>query len=131
MIVTTDIANILYRDCKSFEIDIVPSGETLMDELKSERIVIHAKKQQPGTYWKKSFAEINLCVPDLSENEANTIRLNELERQANKQFDDVVSTYDGTRYRYSIDSIGTEADTALKCHYVNCRILFEMLNVKK
>ena len=130
MIVTTDIANILYRDCKSFEIDIVPSGETLMDELKSERIVIHAKKQQPGKYWKKSFAEVNLCVPDLSENEANTIRLNELERETNKLFNGVVSSYNGTTYRYSIESISIEADTALKCHYVNVRILFEVLNVK-
>lgn len=130
MIVTTDIANILYRDCKVFGIDIVPNGETLTGELTSERIVIHAKKQQPGTYWKKSFAEVNLCVPDLEDNSANSIRLNELEREANKLLDDVVGSHDGTRYRYSIESIGTEADTALKCHYVNVRILFEVLNVK-
>lgn len=129
MIVTTDIGNILYRDCKTFGIDIVPNGETLTGELRSERIVIHAKKQQPGTYWKKSFAEVNLCVPDIGLNSANSIRLNELERQANYLFDSV-STYDGTTYRYSIESIGTEADTALKCHYVNVRILFEVLNVK-
>ena len=114
MIVTTDIGNILYRDCKAFGIDIVPDGETLTGELKSERIVIHTKKQQPGKYWKKSFAEVNLCVPNLSENEANTIRLNELERKADKLLDDVVSTYDGTTYRYSIESIGAEADAALK-----------------
>ena len=129
MIVTTDIGNILYRDCKVFGIGIVPQGEKLTGELKSERIVIHTKKQQPGKYWKKSFTEVNLCVPDLKEGEANTIRLNELEREAMKRFDDVVSTYDGTTYRYSIDSIGTEADTAFKCHYVNIRILFEVLNV--
>lgn len=129
MIVTTDIANILYRDCNAFGIDIVPQGETLTGELKSERIIIYTKKQQPGTYWKKSFAEVNLCVPDLSENEANSIRLNGLERQANNLFDNVVSSYDGTTYRYSIDSIGTEVDTALKCHYVSVRILFEVLNV--
>ena len=109
---------------------IVPDGETLTGELTSERIVIHTKKQQPGKYWKKSFAEVNLCVPDLSENEANTIRLNELEREVMKRFDYVVSTYDGITYRYSIESIGTEADTALKCHYVNVRILFEVLDVK-
>lgn len=130
MIVTTDIGNILYRDCKAFGIDIIPDGETLTGELKSERIVIHSKKQQPGTYWKKSFAEVNLCVPDLSENSAGSIRLNELERRAQSILDDVVGTHDGTRYLYSIDSIGTEADTALKCHYVNVRILFEVLNVK-
>lgn len=130
MIVTTDIANILYRDCKVFGIDIVPQGVTLVGELKSERIVIHAKRQQPGKYWKKSFAEVNLCVPDLSENEANSIRLQELEREATKRFD-AVESYDGTTYRYSVASIGTEEDTSLKCHYVNVRILFEVLNVKE
>ena len=130
MIVTTDIGNILYRDCEAFGIDIVPSGETLVGELKYERIVIHTKKQQPRTYWKKSFSEVNLCVPDLSENEANTIRLNELERETNKLFNGVVSSYNGTTYRYSIESISIEADTALKCPYVNVRILFEVLNVK-
>ena len=130
MIVTTDIANILYRDCKAFGMDIVPDGETLTGELKSERIVIRTKKQQPGKYWKKSFAEVNLCVPDSSGNEADTIRLNELERKAGRLLDDVAGTCDGTTYRYSIGSIGTEADTALKCHYVNVRILFEVINVK-
>lgn len=130
MIVTTDIANILYRDCQSLGIFIVPQGKTLTGQMKSERIVIHAKKQQSGTYWKKSFAEVNLCVPDLTEGEANTIRLNELEKQAQKLFDGVTGRYDGTTYHYSIDTIGMEEDTSLKCHYVNVRILFEVLNVK-
>ena len=130
MIVTTDIGNILYRDCKAFGIDLVPDGETLTGELKSERIVIHSKKQHPETYWKKSFVEVNLCVPDLKEGEANTIRLNELEKQAQGLFDDVTGRYDSTTYHYSIESIGIEEDTALKCHYVNVRILFEVLNVK-
>lgn len=130
MIVTTDIANILYRDCQSFGIAIVPLGKKLTGPMKSERIVIHAKQQQPGTYWKKSFAEVNLCVPDLKEGEADTIRLNELEKQAKGLFDGITGRYDGTTYHYSIESIGTEEDTALKCHYVNVRILFEVLNVK-
>lgn len=130
MIVTTDIANILYRDCQPLGIAIVPHGKKLMGAMKSERIVIHSKKQQPGTYWKKSFVEVNLCVPDLKEGEANSIRLNELEKQAQGLFDDVTGRYDGTTYHYSINTIGTEEDTALKCHYVNVRILFEVLNVK-
>lgn len=131
MIVTTDIGNILYRDCKAFGIGMVPSWDELKDEVTSEKTVIITKRQQPGKYWKKGFVEVNLCVPDLDGlGTANSIRLGELERQAMKILDDVVSTYDGTTYRYSIDSIGTEADTALKCHYVNVRILFEVLNVK-
>ena len=132
MIVTTDIGNILYRDCKVFDIELVSSWDKLKSELTSEKVVIITKRQQPGKYWKKGFVEVNLCVPDLDDlGTANTIRLNEIERQANSVFDKVVSSYDGTTYRYSIDSIGTEADTALKCHYVNVRILFEVLNVKK
>ena len=130
MIVTTDIANILYRDCQTFGISIVPHGKKLTGPMKSERIVIYAKKQQPETYWKKSFVEVILCVPDMKEGEANTIRLNELEKQAQERFDGVTGRYDGTTYHYSIDTIGTEEDTALKCHYVNVRILFEILNVK-
>ena len=39
MIVTTDIANILYRDCQPFGIDIVPHGKKLTGAMKSERIV--------------------------------------------------------------------------------------------
>ena len=92
-------------------------------------IIIHVKKQIPSKYWKNSFNEVNIFVPRI-QGYSNRIRLAELERQANKLLDDVVSTYDGTTYRYSIESIGTEADTALKCHYVNVRILFEVLNVK-
>lgn len=130
MIVTTDIGNILYRDCKAFGIEVYQKGNIPAGEVATERVIIRTKSQSPETYWKKGFVEVNLCVPDIKPDTANLIRLGELERQAYSILDDVVSTYDGTRYRYSIDSIGTEADTALKCHYVNVRILFETLNVK-
>lgn len=130
MIVTTDIGNILYRDCKAFGIEVYQKGNIPTGEVTTERVIIRTKSQSPETYWKKGFVEVNLCVPDIKPDTANLIRLGELERQANSVLNDVVSSYDGTRYRYSIDSLGTEADTALKCHYVNVRILFEVLNVK-
>ena len=130
MIVTTDIANILYRDCKAFGIEVYQSGNIPDEdkELSSERVIIRTKTQSPETYWKKGFVEVNLCVPDLG-GKANLIRLQELERKVQEVLDDVVGEYDGSSYYYSIDSIGTEADTALKCHYVNVRILFKVLNV--
>ena len=130
MIVTTDIANILYRDCKAFGIEVYQSGNIPDEdkELSSERVIIRTKTQSPETYWKKGFVEVNLCVPDLG-GKANLIRLQELERKAQEVLDDVEGEYDGSSYYYSIDSIGTEADTALKCHYVNVRILFQVLNV--
>lgn len=129
MITSTDIANILYRDCGVFGITIVPDGETVIGELTDERIVIHSKSQQPNTYWKKSYAEVNLCVPDMKDT-ADTIRLNELQRKAHEALDGVVGVYDGTAYRYSIYTSGMEEDSTLKCHYVNVRLLFEVLNVK-
>lgn len=130
MIVTTDIADILYRDCKAFGIEIVPFGKTLIGELKDERITIHVKGQTPSKYWEKCFCEVNLCVPDLGVNIANTLRLKELERTAKELFKSVTGTFDGTRYHYEVDTILIEADTALKCHFVNCRLLFNTLNVK-
>ena len=131
MIVTTDIANILYKDCKAFGIEVYQAGN-IPDEdkkLSSERIIIIAKSQSPETIWKKGFVEVNLCVPDM-DGDANLIRLQELERKAQEVLDDVVGEYDGSNYYYLIDSIGIEADTELKCHYVNVRLLFQVLNVK-
>ena len=130
MIVTTDIADILYRDCKAFGIDIVPFGKTLTGELKDERITIHVKGQTPSKYWEKCFCEVNLCVPDLGMNIANTLRLKALERTAKGKFKSVIGTFNGTRYLYEVDTISIEADSALKCHFVNCRLLFNTLNVK-
>ena len=130
MIVTTDIADIIYRDCKAFGIEIVPFGKTLTGELEEERITIHVKGQTPSKYWEKCFCDINLCVPDLGVKIANTLRLKELERKAKGLFKSVTGEFDGTRYNYEIDTIHIEADTALKCHFINCRILFNALNVK-
>lgn len=131
MIVTTDIANILYKDCKAFGIEVYQAGNIPDEykELSSERVIIRTKSQSPETIWKKGFVEVNLCVPDM-DGDANLIRLQELERKAQEVLGDVVGDYDGSNYWYSIDSIGTEADTELRCHYVNVRILFQVLNVK-
>lgn len=131
MIVTTDIANILYKDCKAFGMEVYQSGNIPDEdkELSSERIIIIAKSQSPEAIWKKGFVEVNLCVPDM-DGKANLIRLQELERKAQEVLDDVVGEFDGSSYYYLIDQIGTEADTALKCHYVNVKLLFQVLNVK-
>ena len=131
MIVTTDIANILYKDCEAFGMEVYQSGN-IPDEnkkLSSERVIIIAKSQSPEAIWKKGFVEVNLCVPDM-DGKANLIRLQEFERKAQEVLDEVVGEYDGSNYYYLINSIGIEADTELRCHYVNVRILFQVLNVK-
>ncbi len=134
MIVTQDIADILFRDCLVFGIsDINRKGnvkDVAGDRLTSERIAILPKKLSPGKRWKKDFVEVNLCVPDLAEHEADTTRLQELERSAQEHLDSVTGIFDGTRYRYSIYDIdGMAYDEDLRCHFVNVRLLFEILNV--
>lgn len=129
MIVTTDIANIIFGDCKACGIaEMYQDGNIPEGPVTTERIVIHAKKQSTGKFWKKGFVEVNLCVPDLAGNVANLIRLNEIERQVCAMRS--VSSYNGDTYRYSVDSMGVESDVGMGCHYVNIRLLFEILNVK-
>ena len=134
MIMTSDIADILYRDCQQFGISAsyrkgnVP--EVTGGKLTAERIVILPKQQQPGKQWIKDFVEVNLCVPNLEGDVADLGRLQELERMAKTTLDHKTGMFDGTRYHYAIDTIdGTAKDSDIKCHYVNVRLLFKVLNV--
>lgn len=131
MIVTSDIANIIYKDCGTFGItEIYQSGTVPTGEVTSERIVIIPKARQPETYWKKGFVEVNLIVPNFKNGNANLIRLQELERLAEKSLNEGCGNYDGTPYYYQINNIGTEDETDLKCHFVNVRLLFNVLNTR-
>ncbi len=136
MITPQTIGNILYRDSKGLGIKPISvvfpgdnSNEIPSGEDNEERIVIDPKSQKPGTYWRKSFNEVNILVPRIA-GRADRIRLEELEHKAMEVFDGVVGYYRGVTYSYSIESIGTITDDALRCEYVNARVLFEVLNVK-
>lgn len=142
MITPQDIRNILHRDCKNFGINevyvVFEKDEGSSDEvpavdskngLQTERIVVYVKRQQSGTYWIKNFNEVNIQVPRI-QNRANCIRLQELEHKSIELLDGVSGEYDGCSYLYQIDQIGTEADIELRCHYVNVKLLFQVLNVK-
>nr|DAN18522.1 MAG TPA: hypothetical protein [Bacteriophage sp.] len=127
MIVTGDIETILVRDLKPFGIptykkDAIPEGEVT-----EERITVIPKEPKPGTYWIKGFVEVNFCVPDIN-GMANKKRLTELERQASGLRS--VSSFDGSIYRYKVYSTHQEKDAPLKCHFVNVKIMFEILNVR-
>lgn len=136
MITPTTIGRILSRDCKALGITSIyvvwpgdDSDEIPTGEVKDERIVIIPKSQGPGTYWRKSFNEVNILVPRIA-NRPNRIRLEELEQQAMTLLDDAVGHYANITYSYSVQSIGPKTDDSLHCEYVNVRILFEVLNVK-
>lgn len=132
MITPTDIACIVYRDCEPLGLSRVPDGCTLAGPLEDERCVIHVKEQQTGKYWRNSFVEVNLCVPDLRTMaaEADTIRLGELEHAVQRLWGDgLADTYDGTPYHYQLHTLSVQEDRALRCHFVSARLLFEVLNV--
>lgn len=129
MITTSDIADILYRACIPFGMEVYRRGAIPDGVVSSERVVILTKEQQPQTYWRKCFVEVNICVPDISDGVANLSRLQTLERQAQKAFDGITGEYDSSHYLFSIDSLsGANRDDSMKCHYVNVRLLFQVLN---
>ena len=133
MIVTTDIYKILFDKVKDFGIkDVYDGWNPIRSHLKDEAIVIVTSTPiEPDTYWERAYAHVNICVPDYL-GEANTQRLNEMERLANLWiWDDIVGEYDGSAYRISKDSLGIERDDALKCSYVNLVLLFEKSSSNK
>lgn len=131
MITPTDISTILYRKCAEFGIDRYKKGNIPMGDVTSDRVVIIMTPQENDSIWKKGFVHVNLEVPDIdSDGRANLTRLNELERMSATVLDDVVGEFDGTPYYYWIDSIGIEEDSKVKCHYINVRVFFQVLNTK-
>lgn len=129
MMTTSDIGDIIYRDCESFGLKRYRFGNIPEGEVKTERIVVYVKTLIPDDIWKSAFVNVNICVPDLK-GKANLKRLKELEREAVRYMEHGSGSCDGTPYTYQIASTGIEEDMALKCHYVNVRLKFDILNVR-
>lgn len=127
MIVTGDIETILVRDLKPFGIPTYKKDAIPEEEVTEERITVIPKEPKPGIYWIKRFVEVNFCVPDIN-GMADKSRLTELERQVSGLRS--VSSFDGSTYRYKVYSTNQEKDAPLKCHFVNVKIMFEILNVR-
>lgn len=129
MIVQGDIANIIYMDCQQFDLPVYPKDNVPVGKVTNERIVVIPKSGATETYWEKCFVEVNFCVPDKN-GEADLIRLTELERMAVAVLKYKSGMYDDTRYRYKKESTSREKDIELECHFVNVRLLFEILNTR-
>ncbi len=128
MITTTDAANILYKDSAIFGMPVFQEGNVPIGNVDEEgRVVIHTKEQSPDTIWKKGFLEVNLFVADTKHGNANLLRLNELERLAIKSFHGT-GEYDGTTYKYLVQSTRPLENKDLKAHYVNVKMLFKVMN---
>ncbi|OUP32644.1 hypothetical protein B5F24_13705 [Bacteroides clarus] len=127
MITSSDAGIIVYNDCKAFGLPLYRSWSFPKKKVDTERVVVLSKRQTSDTYWNRGFIEVNFCVPDYKQN-ANLKRLNELERLAVEALDSV-GYYKGSWYQYSVESHGIEEDTDLNCHFVNVKLLFEVLNI--
>ncbi|WP_459186674.1 hypothetical protein ACGE0T_10850 [Parabacteroides sp. APC149_11_2_Y6] len=127
MITTGDIETILVRDLKLFGIPTYKKDAILEGKVTEERIDIIPKEFKPSKFWVKGFVDVNFCVPDIN-GMADKKRLTELERQAADLRS--VSFFEGFTYRYKVYSTNQEKDTQLECHFVNVKIMFEILNVR-
>ena len=121
MITSSNVGDILFKDCEGFGIARYRKGNEKIDP-KVERVVIRVQRQQGETVWRKGFG--------LSEVDPMTIR-EELERLAWQLLDSgYVGEFDGTKYTYRIHSTEPEiADEETKCHYVNVKLLFNVFNI--
>lgn len=129
MITTTDSANILYQVCQAFGVPVYQGENIPNGEIEPQgRVVIHAKEQTSETYWKKNFIEVNLFAKDTERGNANLIRLNELEREAQRVLKGV-GVYDDTTYRLTLYSTSIMDNSDLRAHYVNARVLFQTINL--
>ncbi len=129
MITTSDIVDILHGVCARYGAPVYRKGAIPDGVVTEERIVILPKDQSSQTYWKKCFVEVNICVPYLADGVANLVRLQEVERRAQLLFDGITGEYDSNSYLFTIESLsGVNRDDSMKCHYVNVRLLFQVLN---
>lgn len=128
MIGTTDIANLLYKACTKKGIEVYQYGNIPRGEVTTPRVTIHVKSGSDETWWRKGFAEVNFNIPDLEDGTADLITLGEYERDAWKllKFTDV---FDDTTFQFKVSSTEVMQDTQFKCHYVNARVLYRVINV--
>ena len=128
MISTKDIETVLVRDLsvvfpkeRIFVTDDIPEG--IVTE---QRITVHVKQLSIETYFNNCFVEVNWCVPDIG-GSPNFSFLNEAEHRL--MVLEATGEYDDTTYSYELESMQI-LKSDLKCHYVNARYLFKILNVR-
>lgn len=125
MITEGDTQNIIYTIVKGLGLPVL-QGDT-KSHSNVPRVVVHAHKQEREKQYMKNFLDVNIVFSDVA-NEAQRAKLKEYERRIKDMFyEDIVGTYEGSGYVVELKSLGIEEDSALKSHYVNCKLLFSTL----
>ena len=127
MIASTDIGDILYAASNDLGISRYQLGNIPTGAVTADRVIIVRPKLQNEKYWNKAYPYIKIEVPDIN-GKTDITKLQTYERQVYTLFDGIVGEHDGTSYYYSVDTVSIEEDTDLKCHHVEIRLLFEILN---
>lgn len=129
MMTTSDIGDILFLYCSTLSVKDVQRGWNFdKGEVAAERVTVSVKPVSGGRGWAKAYAEVNVCVPDLPDGDADLVRLAELEREYVGAFGINVGRKDGVNYRFKRESAGMLDDASLRLHYINIRVLFEFQN---
>lgn len=131
-ITTADIRRIMYGILSQWGLPIHYKEDLPMGEITDERIIIVTSGEGYGKIWTTCIVTISICVPDPTPNVANLTKLDVYEKQSIKMFKDgMVGDYKGDNYVISLQKNGIEEDRQMKCHYVNLKLSFEVLNVKQ
>lgn len=121
-----EVEEAIFRDLQLFRLPILFQRKGVLHE---RAIIALVKQREDGEYWRKGYAEINFCVPDIAE-EPSKLELKELEQRGLSFFKHKpVFEYNGEYYQYSLVSHSVAKDEALLCHYVNFKVLITDLNV--
>jgi len=126
MITTSEVEDILYGYFKN-KGKVFRQGTEPLGEVKEERIQLIVKEQSKSKYWNSGFVEVNFLIPNIN-NMPDIARLGEVEKDLS-DFEEY-GKHGGVSYTFGTYSTVRLKDEALKCWFVNCRILFESLNTK-
>ena len=130
-ITTTDIRKILYRTLSPFGLPILYKEDIPQGEITEDRIIVVTSDEGYGKIWATCIVTISICVPDPTPNEANLTKLSEYENTFVGLFrDGIVGSYNGDNYSIVLQNNGIDGDKQFRCHYVNLKLSFEVLNVK-
>ena len=129
---TSDIRIICKRIVGSLGIEVCFPEELPLGAIASDRAVIVASSDDLGKYWGKCIVSLSIMVPDVCPKVANMSKLSSYERKVQDIFvDGIAGEYGDDSYLIELQSIGIDNASDVRCHFVNAKLMFNVLNVIK
>lgn len=129
---TSDIRIICKKIVGSLGIEVYIPEELPLGAIASDRAVIVTSSDDLGKYWGKCIVTLSIIVPDVCPKIANMSRLSSYERKVQELFvDGIAGEHGGDSYLIELQSIGIDNASDVKCHFVNAKLMFNILNVSE